>query len=388
VSLVGFTFVNPFLPLYVQQLGVSDVGEAALWSGVLLGVAPLLAALAAPFWGSLADRYGIRLMLLRVLASFVVILLLMGFAQNVFQLLFLRMTLGALGGFNPMSTALMASSVPRDRLGQALGILQSARLISAAVGPAIGGILADIFGLRFSFFIAAGLCVIAFGLMWRYYQEDPTMTNPPASPNDQSRLSFRQLMQIPSVAVMLAVLLLIQAIDVSFQPVLPLYVHLLGVPEENVASIAGLITSLAAVAGAISATVIGRLSRFGPRQVLIGTLIAGAVTCWPLALVNSSLQLLVFRVLLGLVAGGTMTVALTLGGLAMPREVQGAGFGLLSAATLLGGAFSPLAAGALATFNLRWVFVADALIYAVLVVWVFVAVRPVPASPIQPPTSD
>ncbi len=378
VTLVGFTFVVPFLPLYVQQLGVRDVGEAALWSGVLLGVAPLLAALAAPFWGGLADRYGIRVMLLRVLVTFVLVLVLMGFAQNVFHLLLLRMALGLLGGFNPMSTALMASSVPRDRLGQAIGILQSARLMSAAVGPAIGGVLADTFGLRLSFFVAAGLCAIAFVLMWRSYHEDYAVQDTRTVSIPGGRTSFGKLVRIPAVAVMLTVLFLVQSIDASFQPVLPLYVHLLGVPDQTVASVAGLITALAAVASAISAAVVGRLSRYGPRRVLIGTLVAGALTCWPMALVNTNAELLAFRVLLGLVAGGTMTVALTMGGLALPREVQGTGFGLLSAATLLGGAVSPLVAGALATINLRSVFVVDTLVYAVLTGWVIVAVRPAP----------
>lgn len=378
VTLVGFTFVVPFLPLYVQQLGVRDVGEAALWSGVLLGVAPLLAALAAPFWGSLADRYGIRIMLLRVLATFVLVLVLMGFAQNVFHLLLLRMALGLLGGFNPMSTALMANTVPRDRLGQALGILQSSRLMSAAVGPAIGGVLADLFGLRLSFYVAAGMCVISFVLMWRWYDEAPSAMAVKAISLSSRGPSFSKLVRIPAVAAMLAVLFLVQSIDSSFQPVLPLYISLLGVREQTVASVAGLITSLAAVASAISAAVVGRLSRYRPRQVLIGTLVAGAITCWPMALVYTSTQLLVFRVLLGLVAGGTLTVALTMGGQALPREVQGTGFGLLSAATLLGGAVSPLAAGALTMINLRAVFVVNSLIYVILTLWVLLVVQAEP----------
>lgn len=378
VTLVGFTFVVPFLPLYVQQLGVRDVGEAALWSGVLLGVAPLLAALAAPFWGSLADRYGIRIMLLRVLATFVLVLVLMGFAQNVFHLLLLRMALGLLGGFNPMSTALMANTVPRDRLGQALGILQSSRLMSAAVGPAIGGVLADLFGLRLSFYVAAGMCIISFVLMWRWYDEAPSAMAVKAISLSSRGPSFSKLVRIPAVAAMLAVLFLVQSIDSSFQPVLPLYISLLGVREQTVASVAGLITSLAAVASAISAAVVGRLSRYRPRQVLIGTLVAGAITCWPMALVYTSTQLLVFRVLLGLVAGGTLTVALTMGGQALPREVQGTGFGLLSAATLLGGAVSPLAAGALTMINLRAVFVVNSLIYVILTLWVLLVVQAEP----------
>jgi len=54
----GFTLVMPFLPLYVEELGVKGVGKIALWSGILLSVPPLLRRLLGPFWGRVADRYG------------------------------------------------------------------------------------------------------------------------------------------------------------------------------------------------------------------------------------------------------------------------------------------------------------------------------------------
>ena len=62
----------PFLPLYFQQLGVTDVGEIAMWSGLSLGVTPALTALLSPFWGRLADRFGRKIMVERSLVSFVV----------------------------------------------------------------------------------------------------------------------------------------------------------------------------------------------------------------------------------------------------------------------------------------------------------------------------
>jgi hypothetical protein len=42
IGFTGFTLVMPFLPLYFQLLGVRDVGEIALWSGLCLGVTPAL----------------------------------------------------------------------------------------------------------------------------------------------------------------------------------------------------------------------------------------------------------------------------------------------------------------------------------------------------------
>ena len=74
IGFTGFTLVMPFLPLYFRQLGVTDVGEIALWSGVSLGITPLITAFMAPLWGRLADQYGRKIMVQRSIASFVVVM--------------------------------------------------------------------------------------------------------------------------------------------------------------------------------------------------------------------------------------------------------------------------------------------------------------------------
>ncbi|HEV8376598.1 MAG TPA: MFS transporter, partial [Candidatus Polarisedimenticolia bacterium] len=103
----GFTLVMPFLPLYVAELGVKGMGRIALWSGLLLSAPPLLAALLGPFWGRVADRTGMKLMVGRVLVTMTVIWGLMFFVQNVYQALALRIILGIFSGFSAMSAALV-----------------------------------------------------------------------------------------------------------------------------------------------------------------------------------------------------------------------------------------------------------------------------------------
>src|SRR5262249_59433421 len=71
MGFTGFTLVMPFLPLFIGQLGVTDVGRVAIWTGVSLGVTPGLTALLAPAWGRLGDRYGRKIMVERSMISFV-----------------------------------------------------------------------------------------------------------------------------------------------------------------------------------------------------------------------------------------------------------------------------------------------------------------------------
>src|SRR2546425_8501337 len=78
----GFTLVMPFLPLFIGQLGVTDIGEIAMWTGVSLGVTPGLTAILAPAWGRLGDRYGRKIMVERSLISFVVLMAAMAFVTR------------------------------------------------------------------------------------------------------------------------------------------------------------------------------------------------------------------------------------------------------------------------------------------------------------------
>ncbi|MBC8746395.1 MFS transporter, partial [Paraburkholderia podalyriae] len=64
-TIVAMTLLLPFLPLYVEQLGVKDHAAIVQWSGAAFGATFFSAALVAPLWGKLADLYGRKLMLIR-----------------------------------------------------------------------------------------------------------------------------------------------------------------------------------------------------------------------------------------------------------------------------------------------------------------------------------
>src|SRR5713101_6809626 len=182
-AFVGFQFFSPFLPLYVQQLGVTDPRQVAVWSGVLMAVTPGVSGLLGPFWGRLADRVGRKLMLIRSLAGFVVIIGAMGLVTSVYQLFVARALQGVFAGFSVMAMAVASVSCPRDKVPVAVGRVQAAQLLSAAVGPAAGGYVASHFGIRYAFFVTAGLCAVSLiGLMVLFKEERPGEATQRASP--------------------------------------------------------------------------------------------------------------------------------------------------------------------------------------------------------------
>ena len=167
----GFAFVLPFLPLYVRQLGVEEPEKAALWAGVLIGVSPLIAGFLAPVWGRLADRYGHKSIAVKALVAYVALLALCAAVTRVEQLLALRIGLGLFGGLGPLGLAMAAAQAPREDTGRAVGLVQAAQILSAAIGPLSGGLLADAIGMRRTFLVAAGVCALALLFVLAFYTE-------------------------------------------------------------------------------------------------------------------------------------------------------------------------------------------------------------------------
>jgi len=363
VVFTAFAFVLPFLPLYVRQLGVRDDDAVALWAGVLIGVAPLLAGILAPVWGRLADRYGAKRMALRALASYIFLLALSAAVTSVGQLLALRIGVGLFGGIGPLGLSMATSLGPREQTGRAVGLIQAAQILSAAVGPLLGGFLADAVGIRSTFLATSALCAVALVLVALYYEESPRAA--PADPAPRS--PFREVLRVPGTASLLAVLFLVNFIGRSFTPILPLYVQGLGVPVSRLALATGLLISMYSLAAALAAAWLGRVSgRRSPRALLVATLAGGAVTVLPMAAASSFEWLLVLAVLLGLASGGSLTLCYTIGGLMVPEGIRTTAFGFFSGAALFGGAVSPSVAGLLAHWDLRGIYYLDTVLFAAL----------------------
>jgi DHA1 family multidrug resistance protein-like MFS transporter len=364
VVFTGFAFVLPFMTLYVRELGVTDPDAVALWAGVLIGIAPLVAGVMAPVWGRLAERHGQKRMALRALLSYVILLLLSALATDVSQLLILRFGVGFFGGLGPLGLAMATARVPREHTGRAVGAVQSAQILSAALGPVAGGLLADAIGIRATFVVTAAVCAVALVLVVRYYDEAPPAPAPAGAPAGGS---FGEVLRVPGVAALLAILFLVNFVGRSFTPILPLHQQSLAVPAGRLALSTGLAISLYSIAAAISASALGKASRrHPPRALLAGSLLAGALTVAPMALVGNFAAFVALAVLLGLASGGALTLCYTMGGLMVPAERRTVAFGFFSSAALFGGAISPSVAGLVAQWDLHGIYYLDGVVFLAL----------------------
>src|SRR4029453_17907302 len=211
ISFVGFQFFSPFLPLYIRDLGVTDPSKIALWSGLQAAVTPAMSGILSPVFGRLADRFGRKVMLIRSLIGFVVIVAAMGLVTSVEQLFLLRLLMGLFAGFTPMVMALATVSAPRAKVPAAIGMVQSAQLLSVAVGPAIGGYVASHFGIRYAFFATAALCALALVGLVVLFQEVSPGTGAQRQPS--ARMPLADVFKFPHFAVVMGLLFAAQFID-------------------------------------------------------------------------------------------------------------------------------------------------------------------------------
>ncbi|WP_347253787.1 multidrug efflux MFS transporter MdtG [Leminorella grimontii] len=358
----GFSLVMPFLPLYVEQLGITGHAELNLWSGVAFSITFLFSAIASPFWGGLADRRGRKVMLLRSALGMAIIMMLMGFAQNVWQFLILRALLGVLGGFVPNANALIATQVPRNRSGWALGTLSTGAVSGALLGPIIGGFLADRYGLRPVFFITAGVLLVCFLLTLFTVKEQFVRVH------KKDMLSGRQVfasLKRPKLVLGLFITtMIIQVATGSIAPILTLYVRDIAGNINNLAFVSGFIASVPGFAALLSAPRLGKLGdRIGPERILVAMLIFSILVLLPMSIVQSPWQLAVLRFLLGIADGALLPAVQSLLIYQCSNQVAGRIFSYNQSFRDIGNVSGPLLGSTVAaSLGFRAVFVFTALV--------------------------
>ena len=367
VGFTGSTLVMPFLSLYIRELGVTDVGDIALWTGLTLGATPLITALCAPFWGRIADKYGNKILVQRSLLSFVVVMAAMAYATSAWQLFVLRALQGFVAGYGPLTLSMAAASVPRDRMAGAIGAVQTAQRIGPTIGPVIGGVLAGAVGHRHAFLVAAAVYLFALILLSVMYTEPRHHASVDAE--EPARVTFRDILAFENFLVALALILGMQLVERSFEPVLPLYLGLLGFGEGRVPILAGVLFSALALAGALghqlAATMLKRVSA---RVVIVLSLVWAAAGLSMFATVGTTAWLVAGMALVGLGIGTASTAAYAAAGAVIPRHAHGASFGLLTGASLLGMSFGPMMGGLVAARSIRAVFVTGIVAFGMLAV--------------------
>jgi len=376
LAILGFSLRAPFLPFFLEDLGVDTPSSVALWSGLINAGGAGVMAFAAPMWGAVADRRGRRPMLIRAMFFATFTVGLMGLATSPFHLLGLRFIEGALTGTVVAATALVASTSPRDRLGYSLGLISMAIFSASAIGPLIGGFLGDAIGYRSTFFVAGGMlfagCLIVVFAVREQFTPVPRRDAPRglASLRRTSAWMFTGIM-----GSMILILFAARFASSAVQPIVPIFI---GELHSNLFGFSASVTSglalgMLGLTSAFSAIYFGRLGdRRGHRKILLACAFASAFIYLPMGLATASWQLVVLQGLFGIAAGGLVPAANAIIADNTAPDQRGTVFGVTAAAASLGGFFGPLVGATIAAtlgFAATFLITGMFLMAVSLVIW-------------------
>ncbi len=368
LSSVGFSMIFPFLPNYVESLGAVSGISIAFWTGAVFSAQAITMSIASPLWGAVADRFGRKPMLVRALLGGALVVTLMGFVTNAEQLVLLRAIQGIVSGTVSAGNALVASLAPRNRMGYAMSVLQTASWGGIALGPVIGGILADQYGYASSFVITGILLFIGGVLVIIGVKEEFT---PVAKSARQSILGgWRKLLAKTGMGTTFVARFTSSLGRGLLVPILPLFIPLIMASSTGVSTFTGLVIGVSSATGTVSSLLLGGLGdRMGHKRILLIAGVLSAVSYLAMAFVTESWQLLLLNALSGFATGGLMPALSALIASYAEEDEIGSAFGLDNSVMSAARAAAPLVAvGVASLFSYEAVFVIGAVIFLVTVV--------------------
>ncbi|MDY7511240.1 MFS transporter [Ralstonia wenshanensis] len=356
-TLVSLSMLLPFLPLYVQQLGVESQAAVIQWSGIAFGATFLGTAVTAPLWGRLADRFGRKPMLIRAAVGMAVVMSLIGVAHNVYELVALRLVAGLVGGYASASTVMVGTQAPRDRAGWALGVLSTGALAGSLVGPLVGGLLPEWIGIRGTFF-AGGTMIAVAALLTIFvvkenFQPSDSERRTANSAADQGRRTDYAV-----VATLLLTAMMVLLANMSIEPIITVYIGGLGVSADRLTRVAGVVMAASALGSILTAARLGALAdRIGSWNVIIGCLVLTGLSMVPQAYVSHWWQLAVLRVVMGMTLAGLLPSIAKLARQSVNEGATGQMLGYLQSAQFSGQVIGPVIGGQIGVYlGLRAVF--------------------------------
>ncbi|WP_270262548.1 MFS transporter [Lactobacillus panisapium] len=366
---MGYSMTMPFISLFIADLGHYSQLQISLYSGLAFAMTFIAQAIVSPYWGNLADRKGRKLMCMRASGVMALTITATGFAPNAIYIIVMRFIQGAFSGYINNATALIAGETPHQKSGWVMSQMMTAGTAGNLVGPLLGGVLSNFFGnwlggawgYRIPFFITGFLMVLVFfGSTFLVHEKFTPVSREEMKPMKEI---MHTLPNVKLIIAMFATTLLVQAANMSIDPIVSLYVKSLYVKSmmpnsKNIAFVAGVVAATPGLGTLIAASKIGhKMDEIGPLKILRVGLIVGAILFVPMALTHSPWVLAGLRFLLGIASAAMLPAAQTVLTLNTPPESFGRIFSYNQSFQAVGSVFGSLMGSTISgVFNYATVF--------------------------------
>ena len=369
MDMVGFGFIIPLLPDYIERFG----GTPAL-VGLLSSVYALGQLFAAPVVGRLSDRYGRKPLLLLSIGGTFLSLLLLGAAWALPLVFLSRILDGLTGGNITVAQSYIADITTEENRAKGLGMIGAAFGLGFILGPLFGGLLSR-FGLAVPAFTAAGIAFLNLLLITFILPESLTAERrEEMAKNPGRKFSLRLLVEALNtrrMGTLLYVIMFYSLAFIMFQTMFSV------VAKERLGVEAQTRGYLLAYVGVLAATVQGGLigvltKRFSESYLMLASsilLIIGFVL-WA---VSPTVWFLMIALLPLAVGGGVLsTINRSLLSKSVRPEQIGGALGLSTSIESLNGIIGPALGGLLVTVIGTWApGVAAALILSLVTLFVW-----------------
>ena len=362
IAMIGMSSVIPFMPFFVKELGITSPDEANIWSGLIFAGPYFLSIIATPLWGSIGDKYGRKLMIVRAVFGLFIAVFLMGFVQNVYQLLALRIFQGAISGMIASALAFVSANTPTNKSGYAIGILQSSLSAGNIIGPFVGGLIADLAGIR-SVFIIVSLMTFIAGILVLFMVKETR--KPQNTANEYTIINnLKYVYENRGIRFILILVVLSQAGINYTNPIFPFYVETLNAPKQLLSTITGALLAVVGLMSIIFSPIWGRRNdrKDYKKTVRISSFMI-AIAAFAHVIVNDYLLLFPVRAVAGIFFAAVLPSLYSALNRLSPHDNKGGVMGIASSANLVGTLVGYTTCGYIASlFGLKSPFIISGLI--------------------------
>ena len=385
----SYTMLIPFLPMYlIEELGVGT-DYVNWWSSIIFAVSFLISGIFAPIWGAMSDRGSRKLMAVRAASCLAITYFLGAIVQTPWQLFAVRVLQGLAAGLWPAQLAIATSVIPHKRIGLCMGLLQAALTAGGVLGPLVGGYLADVFGMRMTFKLAAAaLGLITLALIFLIKEPPRTVSAKPAA-DAAARVTP---LKNPVIVRMLFAAAVIQMSVLMVQPVLPLYIGELQGSMDRIVFISGVVFSVVGISGVIASPPWGMLGQsWGYRPVLYVSIFLSGIFGVVQAIPHDLTWFTTWRFIGGLAFAGIFPAINAVLTQSSDPQDRGKVFAYSYSVQQFGSVIGPILGGAIATWTNNQMTLAAAglvLFPVVAVLYFFRPKAPAPATGMPKPLSE
>ena len=287
----SFNMIIPELPAYLTQLGGAE------YKGLIISLFTITAMVSRPFSGKLADTIGRVPVMIFGAAVCLICSLLYPVVSSLLAFFLLRFIHGFSTGFTPTgNTSYLSDIVPATKRGEAMGILGTAGAVGMAAGPALGGTLANQFGLDMMFYCSSFFAFVSIVILIRIKE---TLNKKQSFSFHLLKINRSDLFE-PLVLIPCMVMLLSAFAYGAVLTIIPDFGQFVGIKNK------GLLFTFLTIASLLIRLLAGKASdRFGRLPVLLVSTVGIAISMFVIATAETSFQLIAGVSLYGLAQGST-----------------------------------------------------------------------------------